>query len=123
MPHEDGAAYYPVTATVSLGSHTVLDLYEKGENGERRDKPRWRVLQEPRSLLVTRDEAYERLLHGIQEVEVDDNLNEERVCNWEQLGHTSSSASGSKRREMRISLTCRDVLKVSSLGKTLMGKR
>src|SRR5699024_11991713 len=28
MPHEDGGAYYPTVATVSLGGAVVLDLYE-----------------------------------------------------------------------------------------------
>lgn len=27
MPHEDGPAYYPAVATISLGSHTLLDVY------------------------------------------------------------------------------------------------
>lgn len=27
MPHEDGAAYFPAVATISLGSHTLLDIY------------------------------------------------------------------------------------------------
>ena len=44
MPHEDGAAYHPVVATVSLGAAIVLDIYEKGE--ERLKK--FRILQEPR---------------------------------------------------------------------------
>lgn len=28
QPHEDGPLYYPTVGTISLGSHTVLDLYE-----------------------------------------------------------------------------------------------
>ncbi len=28
LPHEDGAAYFPCVATVSLGSHALLDIYE-----------------------------------------------------------------------------------------------
>nr|XP_055167448.1 alpha-ketoglutarate-dependent dioxygenase alkB homolog 6 isoform X9 [Nyctereutes procyonoides]XP_055167449.1 alpha-ketoglutarate-dependent dioxygenase alkB homolog 6 isoform X9 [Nyctereutes procyonoides] len=27
-PHEDGPLYYPTVSTISLGSHTMLDLYE-----------------------------------------------------------------------------------------------
>ncbi|KAJ1035084.1 hypothetical protein NDA18_000685 [Ustilago nuda] len=27
MPHEDGLAYFPAVATISLGSHTLLDIY------------------------------------------------------------------------------------------------
>ncbi|XP_010630181.1 alpha-ketoglutarate-dependent dioxygenase alkB homolog 6 isoform X4 [Fukomys damarensis] len=28
MPHEDGPLYYPTVGTISLGSHTMLDLYK-----------------------------------------------------------------------------------------------
>ncbi|XP_024896382.1 alpha-ketoglutarate-dependent dioxygenase alkB homolog 6 isoform X3 [Pteropus alecto] len=28
QPHEDGPLYYPTVSTISLGSHTILDLYE-----------------------------------------------------------------------------------------------
>jgi alkylated DNA repair protein alkB family protein 6 len=51
MAHEDGAAYYPMVATVSLGAPIVLDIYEKGEGGRR--APKWRILQEPRRLVTT----------------------------------------------------------------------
>ena len=30
MPHEDGPAYTPVVANVTLGSHTLLEFFEKG---------------------------------------------------------------------------------------------
>lgn len=48
MPHEDGAAYWPVVSTVSLGSAVVLDVYEKREDGSRREEASYRILQEPR---------------------------------------------------------------------------
>ena len=28
QPHEDGPLYYPTVSTISLGSHTMLDLYK-----------------------------------------------------------------------------------------------
>lgn len=31
LPHEDGPAYHPVVATVSLASSAVLDFYPKGD--------------------------------------------------------------------------------------------
>lgn len=49
MAHEDGGAYYPTVATVSLGAPIVLDIYEKGGS---RVVPRWRILQEPRRSVV-----------------------------------------------------------------------
>ncbi|KAI9824150.1 MAG: hypothetical protein M1819_000913, partial [Sarea resinae] len=125
MPHEDGAAYYPVVATVSLGAAIVLDIYGKRDTGEREDKPRWRVLQEPRSLLVTTDEMYTDYLHGIAEVRADEDVGPETVVNWALLGCAEDFESGRYERKTRTSLTYRDVLKVSKLGSNLkfLGRR
>ncbi|KXT02864.1 hypothetical protein AC578_1815 [Pseudocercospora eumusae] len=120
MPHEDGAAYYPAVATVSLGGTLVLDVIEKGEK-----KRSWRILQEPRSLLVTTGEAYTETLHGIAEVEEDRELGSETVANWGLLGGEKSrieECGGVNVRTTRISLTFRDVKKVSALGKKIFGK-
>ena len=121
MPHEDGSAYYPVTATVSLGSHTVLDVTGKPAGGV---AGTWRILQEPRSLLVTRDDAYQGTLHGIAEVELDEALGPTTVANWDLLGEKEGwdGVAGGRRREERTSLTCRSVRKVSRLGGRLFGK-
>lgn len=138
MPHEDGPAYYPLVATVSLGAAIVLDLYEKeGEGGKevegsmgekeadpepRADYlriPRFRVLQERRSLLVTRGKMYTEFLHGIAERVVDGDLGAETVCNWGLLGEKDGSLGGSYERMTRTSLTYRDVLKVAKVGNTL----
>lgn len=125
MPHTDGSAYYPVIATVSLASHTVLNIYEKNEQGERETKPTWRILQEPRSLLVTSGNMYKDTLHGITEVEEDTGLGPGSIANWDLLGDKQAYQDGTARRETRISLTYRDVLKVSKLGGAMsfMGKR
>lgn len=117
MPHVDGPTYAPITATVSLTSHTILNIYEKNEQGERAASPRWRILQEPRSLLITTGDMYKNTLHGIDEVEKDDNLGPESVVNWSMLGDRTAFAQGSAERAgTRISLTYRDVLKVRKLG-------
>lgn len=159
MPHEDGSAYAPVVATVSLGGSLCLDLYEKGEKAQNngndvvetgeeasadwhgdgmaeeqgdvkmgadgRPVPSYRVLQEPGSLLVTIGEAYECLLHGISAIERDVDLTKETVTNWELLGDRSvfENAGGVNERETRVSLTYRDVLKVSKVGLGMLGKR
>ncbi|OCT53187.1 Alpha-ketoglutarate-dependent dioxygenase alkB 6 [Cladophialophora carrionii] len=125
MPHEDGPAYSPVTATVSLGSHTVLEIYEKNEHGEREAKPTWRILQEPRSLLVTTGDMYISTLHGISELQVDTELNHESVVNWDLVEDKPLYQSGQAQRQTRISLTLRDVTKVAKLGGALnfMNKR
>lgn len=123
MPHEDGAAYAPVVATVSLGAPIVLDVYEKAVDGEAQREIKHRVLQEPGSLLVTTGEAYESLLHGISPITKDENLN--AVINWELLGDKERfepMQGGAIERQTRISLTYRDVLKVSkAMG--FLGKR
>ncbi|PGH17327.1 hypothetical protein AJ79_01211 [Helicocarpus griseus UAMH5409] len=131
MPHEDGAAYYPVVATVSLGAPIVLEMSEKNSresSGKRGEGPaatettaasRFRILQERRSLLITTGTLYTDFLHGIEERKRDEDLNSETVCNWGLLGDTDAFAEGGYERETRISLTYRDVLRVSKLGNSM----
>lgn len=134
MPHEDGAAYHPVVATVSLGGTLVLDVYEKSPSveatgkdaGNREERKSWRILQEPRSLLVTTGAAYTDTLHGISEVKEDLDLQESTVANWQLLGEGKRiviDADGKNTRTTRTSLTLRDVLKVSKLGSKVFGKQ
>ncbi|KAF2875572.1 hypothetical protein BDV95DRAFT_626116 [Massariosphaeria phaeospora] len=82
-----------------------------------------RILQEPRSLLLTTGPAYRDLLHGISPVEVDEDLNAETVANWNLLAepHVFEEAGGRNERGTRISLTYRDVLKVSSAANKVLG--
>lgn len=127
MPHEDGAAYYPIVATVSLSSTLCLDIYEKNQDGENirlNSTPKWRVLQEPRSLLVTCGSAYIDTLHGISEIEIDEDLRPDTVANWSLLGDSKTLVDngGKNMRKTRISLTYRDVLKVSKVGARLLGR-
>ncbi|KAB8297209.1 hypothetical protein EYC80_002583 [Monilinia laxa] len=125
MPHKDGSAYYPVVCTVSLGASLCLDIYGDKEDGTREEQPRWRILQEPRSLLITTDELYTKYYHGISEIEADVNLNSSTVANWELLRSEDGIVDGRYERHERLSLTYRDVLKVSKLGAKLglFGKR
>jgi alkylated DNA repair protein alkB family protein 6 len=127
MPHEDGAAYYPIVATVSLSSALCLDIYGKSQDGEEsrlNPTPKWRVLQEPRSLLVTCGSAYTDTLHGISEFEVDEDLGPDTVANWGLLGDCKPfvDKGGKNVRTTRVSLTYRDVLKVSKVGTRLLGR-
>ncbi len=124
MAHEDGPAYAPVVATVSLGAAVVLDVYEKSERGERVETasiPKFRILQEPRSLLITTDQAYTSFTHGIAPVSTDGDLGPSTVANWSLLGAPDLYESGTSARGVRISLTYRDVLKLSSLGSSVLG--
>ena len=134
MPHEDGAAYHPVVATVSLGGSAVLDVTEKvdhntsssNDNDNEASKRRaWRVFQEPRSLLVTTGSAYTDTLHGIAEIQEDVDLNESTVANWDLLGDRDAVEvnEGKMERRTRISLTYRDVLKVSNVASKIFGKQ
>jgi alkylated DNA repair protein alkB family protein 6 len=60
---------------------------------------------------------YKNTLHGIDEIEKDDNLGPESIVNWSMLGDQKPFVQGSAERiGTRISLTYRDVLKVRKLG-------
>lgn len=127
MPHKDGAAYHPVVCTVSLGSSLTLGIYGKNVDGTgtTESEPRWRILQEPRSLLITTDELYTDYLHGIAEIKEDVNLGPSTVSNWGLLRLPEEIINGRYERGTRTSLTYRDVIKVSKLGNKfgLLGKR
>jgi alkylated DNA repair protein alkB family protein 6 len=130
MPHEDGDAYFPVVATVSLGGSLVLDVTERrktdGESApeHRKEPKRWRVLQEPGSLLLTTGDAYTDTLHGIAEITEDLDLGPETIANWELLGNRGAiEANGGRNARIdRVSLTYRDVKKVSKVASKLFGK-
>jgi alkylated DNA repair protein alkB family protein 6 len=116
MPHKDGSAYHPVVCTVSLGASLCLEIYGTNENGTNETEPRWRILQEPRSLLITTDDLYTEYLHGIADIKADVDLSHETIANWSLLRSPNDFADGISQRQTRTSLTYRDVLKVSKLG-------
>ena len=124
MPHEDGDAYWPVVCTVSLASSIVYDAHPK-EHSEGEQRQKWRILQEPRSLLITTGEMYKGCLHGIESVEVDENIGggDGGVANLDLLKKETrdqiEKEGGRNVRGTRISLTFRDVIKVKKLGKGL----
>ncbi|MCJ1451712.1 hypothetical protein MMC28_002052 [Mycoblastus sanguinarius] len=121
--HEDGAAYFPMVATVSLGSYILLNV--KPKNFGAGNGFGWRILQERRSLLIITGKVYLECLHGIDGVEVDEGLTREGIVNWNMLGEKDPFEAGRASREPRISLTFRDVIKVKKLGKAFgaLGKR
>lgn len=99
--------------TVSLGASLCLNLYRANDDGVIESEPSWRVLQEPRSLLITTESLYTDYLHGIADVEEDVNLGPNTVANWSLLRDPEAFADGRNVRTTRTSLTYRDVLKVS----------
>jgi alkylated DNA repair protein alkB family protein 6 len=105
--------------TVSLGASLCLNLYRSKADGALDPDPAWRILQEPRSLLITTGQLYTDYLHGIADVEEDVNLGPAQVANWSLLGDPDGFASGRNARKTRTSLTYRDVLKVSKVGNKL----
>ncbi|KAH9851290.1 hypothetical protein C2E23DRAFT_251443 [Lenzites betulinus] len=95
MPHEDGPAYHPAVATLSLGSHTVFHYYKyrsdasdtptqteqsagtttaagpllaAGSGRPIDPTPIHSLLLEPRSLVITTGALYTTHLHGIDEL-------------------------------------------------------
>lgn len=125
MPHKDGGAYHPVVCTISLGSTLCLEIYGTKEDGSREVKPKWKIMQEPRSLLITTGELYTDFMHGIDDVTEDVDLGPTTVANWDLLREPQEIRDRRSDRRTRISLTYRDVLKVSKLGGNLgmFGKR
>ncbi|KAF7297360.1 putative alpha-ketoglutarate-dependent dioxygenase ABH6 [Mycena indigotica] len=141
MPHEDGPAYFPVVATISLNSHSMFHYYRYQEDGRTIDStPVMSVLLEPRSVVISQDSLYSSHLHAIQEVEKDvvvlptetkqplvqiDSLSLP-IANWDRVTSPSIlevlNNGGMLERETRYSLTCRDVEKVVQL-KTLVNRR
>lgn len=127
MLHEDGAAYAPVVATVSLGGSVCLDVVAKSGSslsmpGVQLQQPT-RIFQERRSLLITTGAAYTECLHGIAPVAVDEALGPDTVANWALLGDAAGvvEAGGRNVREVRTSLTYRDVLRVSLAASRVFG--
>lgn len=119
MPHKDGAAYHPVVCTVSLGATLCLNMYKSKDDGALDPEPAYRILQEPRSLLISTDDLYTEYLHGIADVEQDVDLCADTVVNWNMLRAPETFTNGQNHRATRTSLTFRDVLKVSKLGNNI----
>ncbi|CAL1698220.1 unnamed protein product [Somion occarium] len=138
MPHEDGPAYHPVVATLSLGSHAVFHYYRYREQsglespitgkGRSIDKvPALSLLLEPRSLVITKSSLYTSHLHGIDHVEDDvfvstaaaeDPPSRINIANIDILSNIKYKEAvlnnGRLRRGLRYSLTCRDVERVAA---------
>lgn len=105
--------------TVSLGASLCLNLHRSKDDGALDPEPAWRILQEPRSLLITTDQLYTDYLHGISDIEEDIDLSADTVANWDLLRSPDAYTSGRNVRQTRTSLTYRDVLQVSKAGNKL----
>lgn len=117
MPHEDGPLFYPTVATISLGSHTLLDFYHHLDNVEDNEtqldhsfesRHFISILLEPRSLILVKESMYKNYLHGIAERKEDtitDLVANLDLCPNVKLGDVLQ-------RTTRVSLTIRHVPKV-----------
>lgn len=143
MPHEDGPSYYPVVATLSLGSHAVFHYYRyKADDPEPEVKssasnategrivdntPVSSLLLEPRSLVITTSSLYTSHLHGIEGITEDyisapdgavANAKPVRIANADLLGDPAMREAVLQGRKLargtRYSLTCRDIARVAS---------
>ncbi|KAI3683440.1 hypothetical protein L1987_83943 [Smallanthus sonchifolius] len=134
MPHQDGPAYFPVVAILSLGSPVVMDFtphlsllgstaniedkdsIEGADHGNLPNYPPFSVALMPGSLLIFKDTAYSYYLHGIKDCEIQ--RYEAAVNATEVLGHQSlietqdEDSKAIHRSTIRVSLTCRVVSKV-----------
>ncbi|EHK16663.1 uncharacterized protein TRIVIDRAFT_195562 [Trichoderma virens Gv29-8] len=108
-------------------NHVLINEYPPGvgimphnkEDGALDPEPAWRIIQEPRSLLITTANLYTDYLHGISDIKEDLDLSADTIVNWTLLRDTEAFASGRNPRQTRTSLTYRDVLKVSKVGAKL----
>lgn len=134
MPHQDGPAYFPAAAILSLGSPVVMDFapHSKLEPSENESEHNtctdkevdssksshiFSLLLMPRSLLIFKDLAYSDYLHGIKDSELQQygacvNLTEDMKSQIREQQWGSSDGEALCRTTTRVSLTCRLVLKV-----------
>ncbi|KAM5533487.1 hypothetical protein V8D89_012824 [Ganoderma adspersum] len=120
MPHEDGPAYHPVVATLSLGSHAVFNYYRYKPDSDPSPLPGVQIsapnepisstgrpidpvpvlalLLEPRSLVITTSALYAAHLHGIDglledKFEEDGRPPQDRIANYDLLRGTAERAT------------------------------
>jgi len=124
--------YFPVIATINLGSHTVLDFY----NIEKRETIAFSMYLEPRSLLIQRGDVYGNYMHGsiffsysVSQLKLNLRFNahfETGIVEREEDTISDSLLNMNKtgknlvvgeriKRSTRVSLTIRHVLKISKL--------
>ncbi|XP_067626299.1 alpha-ketoglutarate-dependent dioxygenase alkB homolog 6 isoform X2 [Eurosta solidaginis] len=131
MPHTDGPLFYPIISTITCGSYTILEFIERdqtnaNERYSRTDENKvcktppkcynrevsFKLLLEPRSLVILKDSLYTDYLHAIDEVKQD--VLCDRVCNYENCERRHNMGD-ILQREKRISLTIRHVPKTTKM--------
>lgn len=112
MPHTDGPFYAPRTATLSLGSDAIMHFSPRvaaadiGQSGVD-TRPQSSLVLRARCLVVFADDAYSRMLHGIDAVgEEAVGARGAPVVNADSAGAPEGTVI---RRKLRVSLTFRRV--------------
>ncbi|KAH8249076.1 hypothetical protein KR032_005671, partial [Drosophila birchii] len=116
LPHTDGPLFYPIISTISCGSHTVLEFAKRETEEDQQTAPRevlFKLLLEPRSLLILKDTLYSDYLHSIAENNED--VLCDRISNYDLCENTYKIGDHLVRRSPRISLTIRNVPKTSKM--------
>nr|XP_036225655.1 alpha-ketoglutarate-dependent dioxygenase alkB homolog 6 isoform X5 [Bactrocera oleae] len=113
MPHTDGPLFHPIISTITCGSYTKNDNDTEPLQREYLTREiNFKMLLEPRSLLILKDELYNNYLHGIDEVKQD--VLCDKICNYENCERVHKVGSILK-RGIRISLTIRHVPKTTTM--------
>ncbi|OZC09865.1 hypothetical protein X798_02971 [Onchocerca flexuosa] len=113
MAHTDGLAFYPVVTTISLGSDVVVDYYkpiDPKRNNIKEERYLGSIFLEQRSLVVVSDDAYANCLHEIADRPFD--IITSRIFNLESINRRIGEVMN---RDLRVSLTIRNVPKVSKI--------
>lgn len=133
MPHTDGPLFFPTISTISCGSHTILE-FTKRENVTTPDPEKekkviskenyteseastkreilFKLILEPRSLLILKDNLYTDYLHSISEI--DNDILCDRIYNYDNC-ESSYKMGDCLKRGTRISLTIRNVPKTTKM--------
>ncbi|KAG5452619.1 Alpha-ketoglutarate-dependent dioxygenase alkB 6 [Clonorchis sinensis] len=146
IPHHDGPLYFPVVATLNLGSYGILDFYrpldDNDMNGDSQSTSyasRYigSAFLQPRSLNVVTDKLYTHYMHGIECSSTDyictsdnldlcalsDEVHRARIVNPDACGLGVVPHTGMLNRGTRISVTIRYVPNVCKLNvNALLGR-
>lgn len=112
MSHFDGPMFFPTISTLSIGSHCILEFNKPPKEDEKFEIVKeLKILVEPRSLLILKDNMYTDYMHGISEIHEDD-LNDPLIKNLDKCDQNETKLL---ERTTRISLTIRHVPKTSKM--------
>uniref|UniRef100_R4G890 Putative alkb n=2 Tax=Rhodnius prolixus TaxID=13249 RepID=R4G890_RHOPR len=113
MPHVDGPLFYPAILTITCGSHTILNFQKQMKDDEEAalaEANSVSFLLERRSMVAVMGSMYTDYFHSIEE-KVEDKL-DHSVSN---INKTKFNIGDVLKRDTRISLTIRHVLKTSKI--------